>query len=56
VDQRLTLHRWPLTADKPHSTTELREAQRLDIGLRPRQIEITPDGSLAMLAWPRSPE
>jgi WD40 repeat protein len=56
VDDRLTLHRWSLAADRPSVTVDLRDAQKLDIRLHAREIKITPDGSLAMLAWPLSPE
>jgi WD40 repeat protein len=56
VDQRLTVHRWPLDG-RPKQTCELREAQRLGIGLTPRDVRVSPDGStLILLGWPRSPE
>jgi WD40 repeat protein len=56
VDERLTVHRWPLTADGPKSVADLRDAQKLNVGLRPREAHVLPDGTLALLAWPKSPE
>jgi WD40 repeat protein len=56
VDERLTVHRWPLTADGPKTAADLRDAQKLNVGLRPREAHVLPDGTLALLAWPKSPE
>jgi WD40 repeat protein len=56
VDSRLTVHRWPVAGDGPKTSVDLREAQRLNIGLQPREAHVLPDGTLALLAWPRSPE
>ncbi len=53
VDERLVLHRWSLKSDRPPATVELREAQKLGLSLNAREIRIAPDGSLALLAWPR---
>ena len=56
IDDRLTVHRWPLDADQPKSTFDLREAQKLDIGLRVREAHVLPDGTLAVLALAAPPE
>ena len=56
IDQKPLVHRWSMTADVPRVTVDLREAQKLNIGLRARDIRIAPNGSLVLLAWPRSPE
>lgn len=56
VDGRLTVHRWPVAADGPKSAADLREAQRLNIGLQPQEAHVLPDGTLALLAWPKAPE
>jgi WD40 repeat protein len=56
IDDRLTVHRWPLAEGRPKTTVDLRDAQKLDIGLRAREAHVLPDGTLAVLAWPRLPE
>jgi WD40 repeat protein len=56
IDERLTVHRWPLKTDGPKTTVDLRDAQKLDISLRAREAHVLPVGTLAVLAWPRSPE
>lgn len=54
IDEKLAVHRWSLSADSPRRTIELRDAQKLEIGLRARDASIGIDGSLSMLGWPRS--
>lgn len=56
IGERLMLHCWSLTSDRPKATVELREARKLDVALQPRQVHVLPDGTLALLAWPRNPE
>ncbi|MBO0700276.1 MAG: hypothetical protein J2P46_17890, partial [Zavarzinella sp.] len=56
VDERLVAHRWPLASDGARVTAHLRDAQQLDIGLRARDVRVGPDGTLALLAWPRGAE
>lgn len=56
IDERLTVHRWPLNVDAPKTSVELRDAQNLKIGLRARDIRIAPNGALVVLAWPRTAE
>jgi WD40 repeat protein len=55
IDERLTVHRWPADGGAK-STVDLRDAQKLGIGLRARDAHVLPGGTLAVLAWPRSPE
>jgi WD40 repeat protein len=55
IDERLTVHRWPVDGG-PKTIIDLRDAQKLNIGLRARDVHALPDGTLAVLAWPRSPE
>jgi WD40 repeat protein len=55
IDERLTVHRWSVV-DGTKTNVDLRDAQKLNIGLRVRDAHVLPDGTLAVLAWPRSPE
>jgi hypothetical protein len=54
IDIYLQVHRWPLNADGPESTTKLREAQKLFTLIQPNDAGVLPDGTLALLAWPRA--
>lgn len=54
IDEKLAVHRWSLSAESPRRTVELRDAQKLEIGLRARDASIGMDGSLTMIGWPRS--
>jgi WD40 repeat protein len=56
VDQRLVAHRWSLSDENAKSSINLREAQMLDIGYRALEVQLTRDGTLAMLGMPRTPE
>ncbi len=53
IDEKLAVHRWSVLADSPRRTIELRDAQKLEIGLRAKDACIGVDGSLTMLGWPR---
>jgi WD40 repeat protein len=55
IDERMTVHRWSVD-DGAKKTVDLRDAQKLDIGLRARDAQILADGTLAVVGWPRSPE
>jgi WD40 repeat protein len=55
IDERMTVHRWSVESGAK-VTVDLRDAQKLDIGLQARDAQVLPDGTLAVLGWPRSPE
>jgi WD40 repeat protein len=52
IDGRLTVHLWSVDGGTK-STIDLGDAQKLGIGLRARDAHVLPDGTLAILAWPR---
>jgi WD40 repeat protein len=56
VDDKLVLHRWSLAGKRPKVSVDLRETQNHESRLEAREIRVAPNGTLAMLAWPRLPE
>lgn len=57
IDTQWTVHHWSVADGKARESLALDAARRLDIGLRPLHVRVTPDGkTLVVAAWPRSPE
>ncbi|HEX3151015.1 MAG TPA: hypothetical protein VHR66_23245 [Gemmataceae bacterium] len=56
VDRKLTVKQWPLVTNGPKTSSQLRPNQKIETELRPRDVHTFPDGTLALLAWPDSPE
>jgi WD40 repeat protein len=56
VDRLMTVARFSLTADRMRTVVNLREAQDFGQRLRTQDAHILPDGTLAVLAWPKSPD
>jgi WD40 repeat protein len=55
IDERMIVHRW-LVGGGEKTTVNLRDAQQLSVGLRARDAHVLPDGTLAIVGWPRGAE
>jgi hypothetical protein len=54
IDPQLTVHRWNVGRADPDVRVEPGETRKLNADLRARDVQLLPDGTLALLAWPQS--